>query len=415
MDNTPLWKRAAKKITSQHTRECIKRAIFQGYFSIHNIHAKRVINKEFGVNLVGHIRGDFGLGESCRILANILQESEIPFSVYNVPQNSTASENDMTWMSFEQEDFPYAINLIHLNPNEIASVVWTLPYKQLSSCYNIAFWLWELPEFPKEWNYAFQLFDEIWTPAEFVSEAIQKCTSKPVFTIPYGFNEPITDVAYNRTFFALPEKTFFFLISYDGNSVSERKNPLGAIRAYCEAFSADERNVGIVIKATHAKGQDLEVINKYLSGYPNVYILTQSYDKIEFNSLVRCVDAYVSLHRAEGFGLVMAEAMLIGTPVIATAWSANLEYMDSNTACLVDADVVELADDIPPYHRGNHWAQPNEQQAAQWMRKLYDDQQFAKRIALNAKEYMGLHMTTKCAAQRMKERLGRLELTLENG
>lgn len=414
IDHTPLWKKTIKKITSPRTRDCIKRIAFQGFTHFHDIQGHKRSSAPFGVNLIGHIRGDFGLGESCRIVAGVLQTSGVPFAVYNLLQNGSAAESNMLWADYEQSDFPYSVNLVHLNPNEIANAVWRLDYKKLNAGYNIAFWLWELPEFPKEWDYTFQLFDEIWTPAEFVSDAIRRCTKKPVHTMPYGFEVPITNPEYNRKYFGLPEEPFLFLISYDGNSVSERKNPLGAIRAYCSAFDRTERNVGIVIKATHARAHDLEEIQRYLNGYPNVYILTQSYSKEEFNSLIKCVDAYVSLHRAEGFGLVMAEAMLLGTPVIATAWSANMEFMNEHTACLVDADIVELERDIPPYHKGNHWAQPNEQQALRWMRRLRDDRNFAETMAKNAQGYMQKRMTYEQAGQKMCERLNQLELMLKN-
>lgn len=354
------------------------------------------------------------MGESCRIVAGMLKASDVQFSVCNLSQNGNAAESNMTWRDLERNELPYPVSLVHLNPNEIANAIWRLDRKKLMESYNIAFWLWELPEFPQEWNYTFKLFDEIWTPAEFVSDSIRRCTEKPVYTMPYGFLEPVTDEMYNRKYFGLPEEPFLFLFSYDGNSVSERKNPLGAVRAYYTAFNTTEENVGIVIKATHAQPLDLQLIQEYLNGYPHVYILTQSYSKEEFNSLIKCVNAYVSLHRAEGFGLVMAEAMLLGTPVIATAWSANMEFMDENTACLVDAEVVELGREIPPYHKENHWAQPNERQAAQWMRRLRDDEGFAAILAERAQKHMRESMTYERAGQRVYERLSCVEAMLKN-
>lgn len=412
-DRTPVWKKIVKNITSPRTRDGIKRIAFQTFLHFYQRRGRRPTWTQFGVNLIGHIRGDFGLGESCRIVAGMLQASNVPFSVCNLSQNGNAAESDMTWRDLECNELLYPVNLVHLNPNEIANAIWRLDCKKLMESYNIAFWLWELPEFPQEWNYTFKLFDEIWTPAEFVSDSIRRCTEKPVYTMPYGFLEPVTDAMYDRKYFDLPEEPFLFLVSYDGNSVSERKNPLGAVRAYCTAFKATEGNVGIVIKATHARPSDLQQIQEYLNGYPHVYILTQSYSKEEFNSLIRCVNAYVSLHRAEGFGLVMAEAMLLGTPVIATAWSANMEFMNEDTACLVDAEVVELGREIPPYHKENHWAQPNEHQAAQWMRRLRDDEDFAVTQAERARNYMRESMTYRRAGQRVCDRLNRVESMLK--
>ena len=198
------------------------------------------------------------------------------------------------------------------------------------------------------------------------------------------------------------------MLSYDGNSVSERKNPLGGVRAYCKAFSPDDRGVGLVIKATHAKDDDVEQIKDRLNGYHNIFWLTDSYSKAEFNSLIRAVDVYVSLHRAEGFGLVMAEAMLLGTAVIATDWSANTEFMDASTACMVRADVVALSQDYPPYHKGDHWAHPDESEAAEYMRKLYENTTFREALIKAAEKHITEWLSAEKAAEKIKQRVDTL-------
>lgn len=405
MEISYYTKAALKSVTTPHMRDEIKKRMFQVYTGLFFPKTRRRDGSAFGVNLIGHIRGDFGLGESCRLVAGALRESAIPFSILNVPLNGPAKESNTEWLSREGSELPYSINLIHLNPNELANAVWQLDPAKLRSKYNIAYWLWELPEFPAEWKYTFRLFDEIWTPAEFISRTLRKETEKPVFTMPYGLREPKTSVACGRAHFGLPEDKFLFLISYDGNSVSARKNPEGSVRAYRSAFSPKEDGVGLVIKATHEKAGALEGLRGLLAGYPNVYCLTESYSKEEFNSLIRCVDAYVSLHRAEGFGLVMAETMLLGIPVIATNWSANTEFMDQDVACMVDARVIPLGKDHPPYHAGDHWAQPDEDQAAEWMRKLYHDRSFGDSLAAKAKVRLASEFSPKNAAQIMEKRL----------
>ncbi len=408
--NVPLWKRLAKQVLSKQHREGLKGIVVQIYARLDRLRVKECVYPA-GVNLIGHIRGDFGLGESCRIVASLLKEVEIPFSIFNIPLNGPAKEEDMTWVDYEQKTAPYSINLVHLNPNELFGVVGK---GLLKSRYNIGFWLWEVPEFPSEWSYAFELMDEIWTPADFVTQAIQKCTQKRVYTMPYGFRTPPTKDACTRRYFGLPNDQFLFLVSYDGNSVSERKNPLGAVRAYCKAFSGAEKDVGIVVKATHAREEELKKIIELLDGY-NVYILTDSFDKAEFNSLIKSVDVYVSLHRAEGFGLVMAEAMLLGTPVIATAWSANMEFMNEDVACLVPAEIVALDEECAPYHKGDHWAQPDEMQAAKWMRKLYVNRTFGMELAEKAQRHMEENLTLQSAGKRMQERIEQIEKTVLEG
>lgn len=404
-----ILKSALKAVTTPQTRDKMKEAAFKAYMAaFFSKKRDRDVSIPFGVNLLGHIRGDFGLGESCRLVAGGLEASGIPLSVYNLPMNGPAGENNLTWSERELQAYPYAVNLIHLNPSELANALWRLKPGELRKRYNIAYWLWELPEFPAEWHYTFQLFDEIWTPADFISRALRGCTGLPVHTMPYGLPQPVTAPACDRAFFGLPENVFLFMLSYDGNSVSERKNPEGAIRAYIRAFGKDEAGVGLVIKATHESTGGLERMKALLEGYPNIVVLTESYGKAAFNSLIACVDAYVSLHRAEGFGLVMAEAMLLGTPVIATNWSANTEFMNEDVACMVDAKVVALDREYPPYHRGYHWAEPDEAMAATCMQKLYREEAFRVGLIQRAKAHMAQNYSVRAAGETMARRLAEL-------
>jgi len=406
MVTTYYAKSVLKAVTTPQMRDGIKKFLFQAYTGLFFTEKRHKDgNAPFGINLVGHIRGDFGLGESCRIIAGVLKGSGTAFSIYNVPLNGPAKETNTEWSDWESNELKYGVNLIHINPNVISNVIWSLKPQKLSTRYNIAYWLWELPEFPQEWLYTFKLFDEIWTPSHFITEILKKYTDKPVYTMPYGLCTPRTDESFDREYFGLPKDIFLFMISYDGNSVSARKNPEGSVRAYVKAFSPEDTSVGLVIKATHESSIGLERMRAMLSGYPNIYILTESYSKEEFNSLVSCVDVYVSLHRAEGFGLVMAEAMLLGTPVIATNWSANTEFMDRETACMVNAEVVPLEQDYPPYHAGDHWAQPDEEQASQWMRRLCQDAPYREKLASAAKTRLEFEFSPQRAGQAMKKRL----------
>ncbi|MBE5842683.1 MAG: glycosyltransferase family 4 protein [Butyrivibrio sp.] len=358
-----------------------------------------------GINLIGHARGDFGLGESCRLVAEAIKNSKIPFTIKNYFQNKNASESNMTYAEYESEELKYNVNLIHINPNEMVKFTMGADRSYFDSRYNIAFWLWEIPEFPKEWIYQIDMLDEIWTPSEFVSEAVRKVTTKPVYTVPYAMNEPATLEKCDRDYFGIPKDKFLYLMSYDGLSNSDRKNPEASIAAYREAFPTELPDTGLIIKATHAGEAEMAHLRELMSGYENVYILTDSFSKEEFNSLIKCADAHISLHRSEGFGLVMAEAMFLGTPTVATNWSANAEFMSEDACCMVPVNIIEIEKETPPYHKGNHWADPDVYVAADFIRRLHDDKEFYEYKKNAAAKLIRENMSPEKAGEAIRERI----------
>jgi len=358
-----------------------------------------------GVNIFGHIRGDFGLGESCRLLASAVKASGVPYAIINVPHIPAASETNTDWILEETHDQPYGINLIHINPMELVSSIKDIPKEVWSQHYNIAFWLWELPEFPPEWDYLIDIFDEIWTPSDFVSDAIRKRTDKRIVTIPYGIAKSVTDDKYDRAFYRLPDDKYLYLMSFDGKSNFERKNPLGSIQAYKRAFPKEVSQVGIVIKATNISADEREFLMREFDGYKNVYILEETLSKTQFNSLLKSCDCYISLHRSEGFGLVLAECMMLDTIVVATRWSANVEFMDDESSVLVDTHIIELDREYPPYHKGAHWAEPDIDMAAKKIRQIYDDEALRKKIIDGARQKVSECLSIDRAAQLVKARI----------
>ena len=271
--------------------------------------------------------------------------------------------------------------------------------------YNIAFWLWELEEFPNEWVPYINLLDEIWTPSEFISTALRKKTEKPVYTIPYCVTAEADTETYGRTYFQLPEDRFLFLMMYDAQSIQERKNPMGVIQAFQKAFSPERTDVGLVIKVNSADSGTLKKIRQAAGAYDNIYLILDNLEKIQVNSLIACVDVFVSLHRAEGFGLVLAEAMLNHVPVIATNWSANTEFMDEESACMVDYKLVTLERDIYPYRRGNRWAEPNLREAASYMARLAEDRSYYEDKSERAYRSIKQELSMDTVCGKMKDRL----------
>jgi len=356
-----------------------------------------------GINLIGYIQGETGLGQSCRLVAGAMQTAGVPFTVYDYNQVSSIRFNDHSWAHKITNTTPYNINLIHINPYELPLAFFHIGRKIWDGRYNIAFWLWELEEFPSSWLNALLLVDEVWTPSEFASESIRKVTDKPVHTIPYGLTMPDCG-GYSRKDFQLPEDKFLFLCMYDSSSVMERKNPFGAISAFKNAFPKNDRQ-GLVIKVNNPQPSDIELISEEVKGYSNIFILTDTLDRLKVNALLACVDVYCSLHRAEGFGLVPAEAMFLGTPVIATNWSSNTEFMNNDVACMVDYELIPIAKDLGPFQAGNRWAEPDIQHAAQFMKRLYSDTEYYYEIAGRAKAHIHSKLSLGQAASLAQNRI----------
>lgn len=341
-----------------------------------------------GINLICDIKAETGLGQSARILAEMLKQSGIPFTIIQVNQTGQLDHSENSWDSYITEEPRYDTNLIHINMNE-----WPLKYCEIETSVfdyrrNIAYWLWELQTLPKQWLPCIDTVDEIWAPSEFICNCMRRYTEKRVVKIPYyiRMGEP---VAYDRAYFGLEEDVFYYLFMYDFKSVSARKNPEGMLKAFCDAFSAEEANrkkIGLIIKINHIEEKKLLELKKDLQNYQYIQYITQNLDRSEVESLESCADVFISLHRSEGFGLPAAEAMYLGKPVIATNWSATTEFMDAKSACLVDYKLVKLTKKIGPYEKGSEWAEPNVGQAKVYMRSLYENPGIAEFVAQAAGE-----------------------------
>lgn len=359
---------------------------------------------ENGVNLIGSIRAQTGLGQSTRLVADILEESGENYVIHDFFVPPGPRMGDHTHDLKVSEDMPYDVNIFHINASEFTIAFINMGKQVWDHRYNIAYWLWELEEFPEEWLGCIDLVDEIWTPADFITNTLKKYTDKPVVTLPYCVEAPVSE-EFDRAFFNLPKDIFLFLMMFDSGSIMERKNPDSVFAAYREAFGLDNDRVGIVVKINEYSQKDITYINKALEGYKNVYILSDTLTKVQVNSLIKAVDVFVSLHRAEGFGLVLAEAMIVGTPTIATNWSANTEFACDAAACMVDYKIIEIDRDIPPYKKGYHWADADIGQAAGFMKRLYEDEEFYRSIADNAKRYVASRLNMERSTGIVKERL----------
>jgi glycosyltransferase involved in cell wall biosynthesis len=364
-----------------------------------------------GVNLIGDIRVDTGLGESMRYVSQILDAARLDNLIYNyfVPPGMNMSDHSCDEKISDK--LKYGVNIFHINASEMPVAYMDLGKAFFDGHYNIGFWLWELEDFPKEWMPAFNLIDELWVPSDFEKNIFEKLTDKPVLTVPYPVADKVGDRKADRkrrNDFSLPEDKFLFLMMYDGGSGAARKNPDKVIESFKKAFAPNDDRVGLVVKLKQDSRDDMEHIRALAGEYKNVYFIDKNMTRDEVYALIGCVDAYVSLHRAEGFGLICAEAMALGTPVIATAWSATTDFMNEECACMVDYELTELDRDYPPFKKGYRWAEADSSSAASYMRKLFEDREFYDIMRSNACRYVRERLSMQRASDIAGKRLRRI-------
>lgn len=334
-----------------------------------------------GVNLIGYSRSEMGVGEACRIMAKCLDHSGYPYGVYPFMAGDPNRKEDLSLREKESTEFKYDINLLSLNAEQLPIAADVLG-QILNKRYNIGYWFWELPELPEKHVVSFKYLDEIWAPSKFVYDAIIKKSPIPVHYMPLAVSvKPPPGIT--RQSFNLPAEVFLFLCMYDLHSASERKNATAAVRAFKLAFSANEKKVGLVIKINNASNTKSETrhLQEIIGDYKNIYLINQIFTREQVNALLYNIDAVISLHRSEGFGLVMAEAMYLGKVAIATGWSGNIDFMNKHNSCLVDYKLIKLDRDYGPYEKNQFWADPDVEHASGLMSKIYNDRNFYSKVS----------------------------------
>ncbi len=360
------------------------------------------MNHNLGINIAGYINGEFGIGEGVRANIRAIETTNIPFTINNFPRSPNRNQ-DTTYQNFNQDN-PYPINLIQVNADEVNTFLKYSGSSYFKNRYNIGFWAWEIPEFPQKWQPVFDNFHEIWTYSNYCAEAISLVSPIPVIKIMPSIDLPPSYL--NRQSLGLPENKFIFLFIFDFSSLIERKNPLAAIQAFKQAFGEDDRVLFILKSSNSAKNpQDLALLQSALENSPNIQHLDGYLSKNEVNGLLYNCDCYLSLHRCEGFGLTMAEAMFYGKPVIATGYSSNTEFMNIGNSFLVKYKLIPLDADCGPYKKGNIWAEPDIEHAAYLMRQVFHDYPEAQQVGAIAARDINNLLSPKACGKRIQKRL----------
>ena len=322
-----------------------------------------------------------GLGESARLCLDALHAAGLP--VFGI---------DLTAALMQRQDYPdvtfrdgrglrgAGTLILHVNAPLVPLAMLKLGARVIRGKRIVGYWAWELPEVPDEWRYGLPFVHEIWAPSRFTADAlVAKAAPKPVHVVPHPLRPSAPD-AVQRPGDARP---FRLLHVFNMASSMARKNPCAAIQAFRRAFG-DDPDVELIIKCTHAQSYPagLRAIEDAIGPARNIRLLDRLMSGSEIDALYSDADGLVSLHRSEGFGLTIAEAMLKGIPVIATNWSGNVDFLDGRSGLPVDYRLVPAIDPQGTYqHPSMLWAEADLDQAAAAMRQLRDNPALRRRLA----------------------------------
>lgn len=318
--------------------------------------------RPFGLNLIGFAFGELGIGEDVRMAAEACECAGIPFTVVNIHPGDKLRQADMALAArvndnAEQQDpAPYAFNLFCLTAFDTARVFLERGSDLFEERYNIGWWPWELPVWPKDWLCVFDVVDEVWAATKFTYqmylEAVNKASDRPppVYLVPMPASVARLKVM-SRAQLGLPEKKFIFLYVFDFNSYLDRKNPFACVAAFRRAFHFSDTNVALVLKTMNANPDNprWKHFSEECENDSRIIVIDQTMDRGAVLGLINACDAYVSLHRSEGFGRTLAEAMLFGKPVIATDFSGNTDFLNQNTGFPVEWHPVQVQEGEYPY------------------------------------------------------------------
>jgi glycosyltransferase involved in cell wall biosynthesis len=365
-----------------------------------------------GVNLVGYLAAENGLGEAARSIRRAAEATGINV----VPMDfrwGCASRMAEPVPSRPMPSKPYMVNLIHLNADQLLTAHTILGADFFKGHYNIAYSVWEQEEFPEDWVPALDLVHEIWTASTFCLDVISRKTARSVIRIPHSI-EPVVPAALDRRSLGLPETGFIFLAIADFFSTPERKNHFGALQAYAMAKERIPQETYFVLKTANSamRPEVMQDIEQLQISCPSIIVRDGYIGRSEVNALINACDCFVSLHRAEGFGLPIAEAMYMRKPVIATGWSGNMDFMNPNNSFPVRFELQPLDHEVGPYRKGFRWAEPDLHHAAELMELVTRDPERARKMGETAGRDLKQGFSLIAVGRLIRERLEKIHSEL---
>lgn len=357
------------------------------------------------ITVVGYLRTASGVGEVGRQTVRSLVASGLKVEGYDVEVGVVSARDNRSCENLLVEHGSALVQIFNVNADQLPVVIEATNAHLHQPALKISVPFWELSRYPETWLPAFNLVDEVWAPSRFIQRSLAGRVDKPVIHMPIAIElEPFTPLLRAR--FGLPEDRFLFFYAFDFLSFVERKNPQAAIKAFRRAFHRHGA-AALVIKCMNGTlmPEKFDALRKEIDGHPDIFLLDQTLSREDTLGLMAAVDAILSLHRSEGFGLLLAEAMLLGKPVIATGYSASQELVTEKTGYPVSYQLVPVADGEYPFAAGQKWAEPDIAHAAWIMRRLCDSPARSEGIVVSGQDYLRRYYSHAAVAELQLKRL----------
>lgn len=325
-----------------------------------------------GWTVIAYADAELGVGEAGRRLSMAARQIGLPVELVCVKAELSRREYAQPVPQMAVPSFANSISCV--NADQLARVwrqVGVDPADRRGS--RVGLFFWEVDRFPEQWLPAISMVDQVWVASEHTQQALAAYDICPVELVSLPVVPRSTPTPWTRRQLGLPEERSVFLVMFDFLSVLRRKNPIDAITAYTSAFGPNDGTT-LVLKSIngHQRSRELASVQQAVSGRPDIIVSDGYRSAGEVAGLIERSDCLVSLHRAEGYGLNMIDAMAVGTPVIATGYSGNLAFMSAETARLVPYEQVPVGPGAEPYPAMATWAQPDLEAAAQALREVVD-------------------------------------------
>ena len=334
------------------------------------------------IEVIGFFNSASGLGEAARLCAKQLRKSGYKVrckSVESIFRKPIELEWDFNDMCTADE---VSIRIFHLNPPFMPPVILNMGSKQYKKTFNIACWAWELEKIPAEWVKALRYVNAIFTPSNFTSTAIKQYTEKPVLTVqhPATVGTPTKNM---RKKLDITKDNFLAVSIFSFGSAFERKNPMGVINSFKKAFK-NNKNATLILKSNSGGNSAEKIqIQKQICNMPNIQLIDDLWDRADILGLIKESDIFMSMHRSEGFGLAIAESMLLGTPTLVTNWSGNTDFCNKENSLLLDYKMIPVVSNHSEFKSLNnlYWADANIDQAATILQEVANNPKHAKEIS----------------------------------